>query len=75
MAHDDTQEDALKNINQAIAIWIDMAKESGDPILDPKGERLMPARERLILWLRNILVDIDEFDPHIVQMLKIPVRR
>ena len=43
MAHDDTQKDALKNINQVIAIWIDMAKESGDPILDPRGERLMPA--------------------------------
>ena len=43
MAHDDTQEDALKNINPAIAIWIDTAKESGDPISDPKGERLMPA--------------------------------
>lgn len=42
-AHGDTQEDALKNINQAIAIWIDTAKESGEPIPEPKGERLMLA--------------------------------
>ena len=42
-AHGDSQENALKNINQAIAIWIDTAKESGDPIPEPKGERLMLA--------------------------------
>lgn len=43
MAHGDTQEDALKNINQAIAIWIDAAKEAGDPAPEPKDECLMLA--------------------------------
>ena len=43
MAHGDTQEAALKNVNQAIALWIDTAKEFGDPIPEPKGERLMLA--------------------------------
>ena len=43
MAHGDTQESALKNVNQAIALWIDTAKEFGDPIPEPKGERLMLA--------------------------------
>ena len=43
MAHGDTQEAALKNFNQAIALWIDTAKEFGDPIPEPKGERLMLA--------------------------------
>ena len=43
MAHGDTQEAALKNVNQAIALWIDTAKEFGDPIPDLKGERLMLA--------------------------------
>ena len=42
-AHGDTQEAALKNVNQAIALWIDTAKEFGDPIPEPKGERLMLA--------------------------------
>ena len=43
MAHGDTQEAALKNVSQAIALWIDTAKEFGDPIPEPKGERLMLA--------------------------------
>ena len=41
MAHGDTQEIALKNVNQAIALWIDTAKKFGDLIPEPKGERLM----------------------------------
>ena len=43
MAHGDTQEAALKNINQAMELWIDTAREFGDPIPEPKGERLMLA--------------------------------
>ena len=43
MAHGDTQESALKNVNQAMALWIETAKEFGDPIPEPKGERLMLA--------------------------------
>jgi predicted RNase H-like HicB family nuclease len=43
MAHGDTQETALKNINQAIELWIDTAKEFGDPIPEPKGRRLVLA--------------------------------
>ena len=43
MAHVDTQDATLKNVNQAIALWIDTAKEFGDPIPEPKGERLMLA--------------------------------
>ena len=42
-AHGDTQENALKNINQAMELWIDTAKEAGEPIPEPKGERLMLA--------------------------------
>ena len=41
MAHGGTQESALKNINQAIELWIDTAKEFGDPIPEPKGRRLV----------------------------------
>ena len=43
MAHGDTQETALMNVKQAMKLWIDTAREFGDPIPEPKGERLMLA--------------------------------
>jgi predicted RNase H-like HicB family nuclease len=43
MAHGDTQADALKNTNEAIQLWIDTAEEFGDPVPEPKGQRLMLA--------------------------------
>ena len=43
VAHGNTQEDALKNVKDAIILWIDTAKEFGDPIPEPKGRRLMLA--------------------------------
>ena len=43
VAHGETQEDALKNVKDAIILWIDTAKEFGDPIPEPKGRRLMLA--------------------------------
>lgn len=41
MAHGNTLEGALKNAKEAIQLWIDTAKEFGDPIPEPKGERLI----------------------------------
>ena len=43
MAHGDTQDAALNNVNQAIGLWVETAQEFGDPIPEPKGERLMLA--------------------------------
>ena len=43
MAHGDSQEAALSSVHEAIQLWIDTAKEVGDPIPEPKGERLMLA--------------------------------
>ena len=43
MAHGKTPEKALKNVNQAIELWIVTAKEFGDRIPEPKGSRLMLA--------------------------------
>ncbi|MGD0222207.1 MAG: type II toxin-antitoxin system HicB family antitoxin [Terriglobia bacterium] len=43
MAHGDTQEAALAHTNEAVQLWIDTAREFGDPIPEPKGERLMLA--------------------------------
>ncbi len=43
MAHGDSQEAALQHINEATQLWIDTAREYGDPVPQPKGERLMLA--------------------------------
>ena len=43
MAHGDTQQAALKNITSAMDLWIDTAKQFGDPIPEPRGRHLMPA--------------------------------
>ena len=40
-AHGDTQETALKHINEAVALWLETAREFGDAVPEPKGERLM----------------------------------
>ena len=39
-AHGDTYEEALKEIQVAMSLWIDTAKEFGHPVPEPKG-RLM----------------------------------
>jgi predicted RNase H-like HicB family nuclease len=41
MAHGETPEIALKNAKDATQLWIDTAKEFGDPVPEPKGERLI----------------------------------
>ena len=43
MAHGGTPEDALKNAKEAIQLWIDTAKEFGDVIPEPKGNKLIYA--------------------------------
>ena len=40
-AHGDSQEEALRNAQDAIALWIDCAKEFGDPVREPVGRRLV----------------------------------
>lgn len=41
MAHGDSYEKALKSAKNAIRLWIDTAKEFGDPIPKPKGRKLV----------------------------------
>jgi predicted RNase H-like HicB family nuclease len=41
MAHGKTPEAALRQAKQAIRLWIDTAKEFGDPVPAPKGRRLV----------------------------------
>ena len=43
MAHGDSQQEALSNAYDAIELWLDTAQEFGDPIPEPKGQRLMYA--------------------------------
>ena len=42
-AHGPTPEASLASAQEAIRLWIDTAKEFGDPIPEPKGQRLMLA--------------------------------
>lgn len=41
MAHGATQEEALANAKQAVQLWVDTAREFGDPVPEPKGRRLV----------------------------------
>ena len=41
MAHGNTYESALKHAQNAIDLWIDTAREHGDPIPEPKCKRLV----------------------------------
>jgi predicted RNase H-like HicB family nuclease len=43
MAHGNTQVAALENVDQAIALWLDTAREFGDSIPEPKGRQLLYA--------------------------------
>ena len=43
LAHGRTPAAALKNCQEAMRLWIDTAKEFGDPVPEPKGRRLMCA--------------------------------
>ena len=41
MAHGESHEAALANIRSATELWIETAKEFGDPVPQPKGRRLV----------------------------------
>lgn len=43
MAHGDTAAEALEQIDAAIELWIETAREFGDSVPEPKGQRLMLA--------------------------------
>ncbi len=43
MAHGSTPDEALKNAQEAMQLWLDTAREFGDPIPEPKGRRLVYA--------------------------------
>ncbi len=43
MAHGVSPEETLANAQEAMQLWIDTAREFGDPIPEPKGRRLIYA--------------------------------
>ncbi len=43
VAHGPSQDAALAKANEAIQLWLDTAREFGDPVPEPKGHRLMLA--------------------------------
>ena len=40
-AHGDSQEDALRNAQDAVALWIECATEFGDPVPEPVRRRVV----------------------------------
>lgn len=42
-AHGKSQEEALREVKEAMHLWIESAAEFGDPVPEPKGRRLMLA--------------------------------
>lgn len=40
-AHGETADAALSSVQKAISLWIDTAREFGDPVPEPKGRRLV----------------------------------
>jgi predicted RNase H-like HicB family nuclease len=42
-AHGVSQAEALRNAQDAIGLWLETAREFGDPIPEPKGRRLILA--------------------------------
>jgi len=43
MAHGASPDEALVNAQEAMQVWLDTAREFGDPIPEPKGRRLLYA--------------------------------
>lgn len=43
LAHGETEEESLREVKKAIQLWLNTAREFGDPIPKPKGRRLMLA--------------------------------
>ena len=41
MAHGSSPAEALANAQDAIGLWIETAREFGDPVPEPKGRRLL----------------------------------
>jgi len=41
MAHGDSYESALRNAREAVHLWVETAREFGDPVPEPKGRRLV----------------------------------
>ena len=43
-AHGSSQKEALEKAQEAIELWLDTAREFGNPLPEPKGRRLRPRR-------------------------------
>ena len=43
ITHGASSDEALSNAKEAIQLWLDTAREFGDPIPEPKGRRLIYA--------------------------------
>ncbi len=61
-AFGETPEDALKEIETAIGLWIQAAKEHGKPIPKPKGRMANEPKKRFnVIFPESLLKNIDEY--------------
>jgi predicted RNase H-like HicB family nuclease len=61
-AFGDTPEQALKEIEIAMKLWIETAKKHGKPIPKPKGKRASEPKKRFnVIFPESLLQNVDEF--------------
>lgn len=61
-AFGDTPEEALKEIETAVELWIQAAREHGKPIPQPKGARSREPKKRFnVIFPESLLRNIDEY--------------
>ena len=61
-AFGDTPEKALKEIETAMGLWIQTAREHGKPIPKPRGKRANELKKRFnVIFPESLLKNIDEY--------------
>lgn len=61
-AFGETPEEALKQVETAMELWIQTAKKHGKPIPAPKGQRLQEPKKRFnVMFPESLLKNVDEY--------------
>ena len=61
-AFGESPEEALKEIETAIELWIETAKKHGKPIPKPKSQKVNEPKKRFnVMFPESLLHDVDEY--------------
>ena len=61
-AFGDTPEEALKEIETAMNLWIEAAKKHGKPIPKPKNRKVNEPKKRFnVMFPESLLYEVDEY--------------